>query len=298
MQLTVALLCFKNKPLRNLLFIALLLGVTSCSLFKKKQEVGTDVVARVNDEYLYATDLQHLTRGLKGQDSLDALKSYAQGWVQKRLLLQKAAENIAADDIGITKKVDDYRESLLLYEYEKALIAQKLDTTISPAELQQTYELMKGDYLLESDVMLFFFIKLRKDAPNLDEARKWILKPKGEEDLQKLEGYCRDVAVSYALQPGMWFEKEKALQNFPVSEGDLNGLAASRSFKEFKADEGLLFIKIADVLKKDTPAPLDFVRDKLVRLIIEKRKMQLLEKIYNKVYQDGITSKAVEVYIK
>lgn len=96
--------------------------------------MDADVIARVNEEYLYASDLQSLTRGLKGQDSLSALKSYAENWVRKKLLLQKAIENIPEDDIGINKKVEDYREALLLYEYEKALINDKLDTTIRREE--------------------------------------------------------------------------------------------------------------------------------------------------------------------
>jgi hypothetical protein len=278
--------------------LLLTLALSSCKFFKKKNSVDADVIARVNDEYLYASDLTPLTRGLTGADSAMALKNYAESWVRKRMLLQKANENISDDDAGITKKVEDYRETLLLYEYEKALINQKLDTSFSQDQLNQWYDKMKADFPLQNDVYLVYYIKLKKDATDLAQARKWILNPKNEEDLQKLDGYCKEFATSYSLAEGLWYEKDKALKNFPVSEYDLQLLANGKQFKEYKTDDGNWYIKIVEVLKKDEPSPLDFIKDKIERAIIEKRKMDLIEKVYNKIYQDGMASKEFEIYVK
>jgi hypothetical protein len=285
--------CFKS-----FILILLFTSLASCSFFKKKSVSDADVIARVNEEYLYASDIKSLTKGLTGTDSIEALKSYANTWVRKRMLLQKAVENIPEDDLGVTKKIQDYRETLVLYEYEKALINKKLDTVIRSQEINDWYEKRKNDFLLEQDVFLLFFIKTKKDAPDLDEARKWIMKPKDEEDLRKLEGYCKQFAISYVMDNGMWYEKDKVLKNFPLNEYDVNTLAGSKSFREFKSDEGAWFIRIADVFKKGDPAPVQFIRDKAVRAIIEKRRLLLVEKIYERIYQDGIKSKSFEVFVK
>ena len=284
--------------MKNIFIFFLLALVASCSFFKKKPKLDADVIARVNEEYLYASDIQSLTKGLKGKDSLDVLKNYADSWVRKKMLLQKAIDNIPEDDLGITKKVEDYRETLLLYEYEKALINQKLDTAIKQQELNDWYEKLKNDFPLQHDVYLLFFIKLKKDAPDLEQARKWISKPKDEEELRKLEGYCKEYATSYVMDNGMWYEAENILKNFPVSEGDMSLLTGAKSFREFKTDDGSWFIKIADAIKKDEPAPIEFIRDQMVRAIIEKRRLKLVEKIYDKIYQDGLKSKSFEVLVK
>ncbi len=284
--------------MKKALLFFLIASLASCSLFKKNKSTDADVIARVNDEYLYASDLQSLTKGLKGEDSLEVLKSYAENWTRKKLLLQKAIENIPEDDVGVTKKVEEYRESLLLYEYEKALINQKLDTAIKQKELTDWYEKLKNDFPLENEVYLLFFIKLKADAPKLADARKWITKPKDEEDLRKLEGYCREYATSYTIDNGMWYEKENVLKNFPINEGDINALSGSKSFREYKTDEGSWFIKIADVIKKDQPAPLEFIREPMVKAVIEKRRLQLVERVYEKIYQDGIQSKSFEILVK
>ncbi len=284
--------------MKNVFVLLLLVSVSACSFFKKKPQADADAIARVNEEYLYASDIQSITKGLKGTDSLEALKGYANSWVRKKMLLQKALENIPEDDLGITKKVEDYREALLLYEYEKALINQKLDTTIRQKELTEWYEKLKGDFPLENDVYQAYFIKLKKDAPDLDQARKWITKPKDEEDARKVEGYCKEYATIYTIDKGMWYEQANFLKNFPVTQGDINGLINSGSYKEFKTDEGAWFIKITGVMKKDEPSPLEFIREQIVRAIIEKRRLQLIEKVYNKIYQDGLQSKSVEVLVK
>ena len=213
-------------------------------------------------------------------------------------MLQKAIENIPEDDLNITQKIEDYREALLLYEYEKAFINQKLDTAIRADELNEWYEKLKNDFPLKEDVYLLFFIKMKKDAPDLNQARKWIMKPKDEEDLQKLAGYCKDFATSFSLDKGMWYEKENILKNFPLNQYAITSLAGSQGFREFKTEDGSWFIRVADVLKKDQPSPIEFVRDKIVRVIIEKRRLKLVDRVYEKIYQDGVKSKSFEVLVK
>lgn len=107
--------------MRKFGFILLVLAVSSCSFLKKKKAVDKDAIARVNDEYLDASDIPAITKGLSGKDSIEALKSYAQNWVRKKLLLQKAEENIPEDDPGIVRKVEDYRESLFLMNMKRPL---------------------------------------------------------------------------------------------------------------------------------------------------------------------------------
>lgn len=284
--------------MRYFFAIIFLLSLTACSFFKKKQSGDKDVIARVNDEYLYASDIQGLTKGLKGKDSTEVLKDYANNWVRKKLLLQKAKENIPEDDLGITKKVEDYRSTLLLYEYEKALINKRLDTAVTQKELDDWYEKLKSDFPLEKDVYLLYFVKLKKDAQDIDNVRKWINKQDDEETARKLNGYCQEFATSNFLGQGMWYDKDNVLKNFPLSEYDITALSGSKIFKEYKTEGVSWFIKIGDVMKKDQAAPPEFIHDQIIRAIIEKRRLQLIEKIYDKIYQDGIKSKSFEILVK
>lgn len=292
---------FKQYVLRLINYITIILTLAlfaSCKWFKKGNgEDAIGAIARVNEDYLYADEVKANLKGLSGKDSVEALNTYAENWVKKKLLLQKAEENIPEDDLGITKKLDDYRQELILYEYEKALITQKLDTNITEQELQKYYEVFKTNFLLESDVYKVQYIKFNKDAPDLASVRKWIMNPKGEEDLQRLEGYCKEYATGYSVGVGMWFKKENLLKSFPMLEGV--SITASQNYKEYTTllDEPV-FIKVVDVMKEGDVGPYDFVKDKLVKVLVEKRKIALIEKAYTRIYQEGVKSGDFEIYIK
>lgn len=292
---------FKPYVLKRINYIIIILALSlfaSCKWFKKgNAEDAVGAIARVNQDYLYADEVKTNLKGLSGKDSLDALNAYAENWVKKKLLLQKAEENIPEDDLGITKKLEDYRQELILYEYEKALISQKLDTNISEQELQKYYDTYKTNFLLESDVYKVLYIKFNKDAPDLATVKKWIMNPKGEEDLQRLEGYCKEYATGYSVNEGMWFKKENLLKSFPVLEGV--NLGVSQNYKEYKTQlDEPVFVKIVGVMNEGDVGPYDFVKDKLVKVLVEKRKIALIEKAYARIYQEGVKSGEFEIYIK
>lgn len=279
----------------SLFLIVLLSG---CSFFKKKVETDADVIARVNDELLYASDLQQLTRGLNSNDSLQVLRNYAETWVRKKLLLQKAKDNISEDDVSIARNIEDYKEVLLLHEYEKELIQQKLDTTVTAPQLAEWYEKMKQEFLLPEDVYQIYYINFDNDTLVNKQVRAWISKPQSEEDEVQLEAYCREFAIGYTLSSSLWFTEEVIMKKFPISKYELQLARSSGKFMEFKRSQQTLFLKIADSKRKDEPAPADFVREQIVKAIIEKRKLDLIERVYAKVYQDGIKGKNVEVFVK
>ena len=281
--------------LLGLFFIVFLSG---CSFFSKKVETDSDVIARVNEELLYASDLQQLTKGLGSSDSLQVLRNYAETWVRKILLLQKAKDNISEDDVSIARNVEDYKEVLLLHEYEKELIQQKLDTAVSAQQLQDLYEKMKQDFLLPEDVYQIYYINFDNDSLVNKQVRAWITKPESEEDEVQLEAYCKEFATSYTLATSLWFSEENMMKKFPLSKFELQQLKSSGKFMEFKRVSQALFLKVVDSKQKDEPAPADFVREQIVKAIIEKRKLDLIERVYNKVYQDGIKAKTVEVFLK
>lgn len=256
-----------------------------------------DVIARVGEEYLLASDLASLTRGLKGTDSVVVLKSYAESWVRKKLLLQKALENIPADDVGITRKVEDYRESLILYEYERALIEDKLDTTIQFQELQRWYEELEEELLLDDDYYNILYARIPKDAPQLKEARKWIVNPRDEDEQAKRLGYCRDFANAFSLEQGIWFTEENLLKMFPLSNYELSQLRGNTKFHEFQRADEWWFISAIEHRKKGEKLPLELARTRLSRILLEKKKNDLLNSTYDKIYQKGIQAKTFDIYL-
>ncbi len=293
---------FLTSHISHLLFCTfLVLFLSSCN-YIKKNFIGEDEVplARANDVYLYPSDVEGLTKGLHGADSITLLKAYADKWVKQQMLLQKANENIPSDDPGIMKKIEEYRQQLTLYEYEKALIADKLDTSIRSSEIEKYYEEFSKNIPLQNDVHLIQFIRLKEEAPDFKDIRKIILSTnKSEEDEQRIEGYAKANAGTYAYANPLWYTTANLQSVFALSDKETESVLQTNRFKEVKRDDGTtLFIRTTDTKRKGEPTPLALARTDISKILIEKRKMRLIDQTYERVYKDGVNSKNAEVYVK
>ena len=89
-------------------------------------------MARVFDKYLYKADVAGvIPNGSSKQDSITLAKNYIQNWIKQQVILHKAETNLDEEKKDVEKKLEEYRNSLITYIYEKELIRQKLDTVVS-----------------------------------------------------------------------------------------------------------------------------------------------------------------------
>ena len=107
-----------------------LLFLVSCTA-KSNKNADHEVIARVNDAYLYLNDIKDIvSQGTSSKDSLDHLIKYIDNWVRESLVIQKAEDNLTKEQKDVEKQLQNYRNSLITYAYEKELIKQKLNTKI------------------------------------------------------------------------------------------------------------------------------------------------------------------------
>ena len=273
--------------------------MASCKYFKKGGPVsGEKVIARAGDEYLYLSDLSGLTKNLPQKDSATFISHYAESWVRRRLLLKKAEENVPAGDLGVDKKVEDYRQSLLLYEYEKGLINQKLDKGVNNAEINDFYEKNKDKFTLDNDIFDIQYVQIHAAAQDLDNMRQVILQPKNDDDLHKREGYCKAMAAAYSFADNNWMTSVAILKQFPLTTADLKGLPVAGKFVEYKSGNDCYFIFIKNVKHAGETSPLEYIRNQIKEVLLNKKKVVLIQKIYDGIYQDALKSGRCEVFAK
>ena len=280
-------------------FLSIVFILSSCKYFKHKSPTqGEQVIARANDDYLYLSDLSSLIKNVPHQDSATFIANYAESWVRRKLLLKKAEENVPSDELGIDKKVEDYRQSLLLYEYEKGLINQKLDKGVSAAEIEEFYQKNKEKFTLESDIYDIQFVKIHINAEDLDKMRPLILQPRTRDDTSKREGYCKAMATSYSFAADNWMASSTILKQFPISADDLKKLATSDHCTELKNNVDSYFLLVKSVKHLGEPSPLEYIRNQIKEVIINKKKVILIQKIYDGIYQDASKAGKCEVLVK
>ncbi|MEY4110779.1 MAG: hypothetical protein RLZZ46_1134 [Bacteroidota bacterium] len=238
-----------------------------------------------------------MPKGLTGNDSIAFLKSYAEQWVKEQVLLEAAERNLDAEELDMSKELEDYRKSLIIYSYENALVNQKLDTLVSESEMMNYYQTHQQDFSLKDNIIKVNFVKLRKDAPGISRA-KTMMRSQKESDLVALENYCRDNAVNFFLETDSWLMFSDLLKEVPIQTYDQEAFLKNNRLIEFIDGDYLYLVNIIGFRIKDSVSPFPFEKDNIRNLILNKRKISLVEEAKRQTLENAIQKNDAQIMIK
>jgi hypothetical protein len=293
----------KIMSLKNLsLSLAGLLFLSACEFIKMKNEQASDAgnrvtVARVNAVYLYKDELVDiLAPATTKQDSIERAETYITSWIRKQLLIQEAGKKININEAEVERKILDYRFSLIAYEYQSYYIRQNLDTAISAGDIEKYYTGNIDNFVLKQNIVQAVFVKVPKTAPRTNRIKELILSQKGK-DQNELKSYCLSFSTAYHLSDSAWIVFDELVKNSPLAEipNKIQFLKANRYY-ETSDDSYLYFLKVDKYRISDNISPLEFVRDDIRNIILNKRKVELAKKLEDEVYNKAVSEKEFEVY--
>ncbi len=200
--------------------------LTGCNWLSSLQEQG-DIVAKVSENVLYKEDLRNsIPKELSAEDSVNFAQSLIAKWVEEQVLLERAKYNLGEALPGLEKKVENYKNSLFIYSYERELIRQKLDTIVTNRQIQDYYEQHQQNFQLKDYVLKAKYLKLDAASPKLKQVRKWI-QSSSQEDALRMQEYAVQYAISYNLDAEQWLFFNDLLKEVPSQ-----GLQHRGLFKE------------------------------------------------------------------
>lgn len=261
----------------------------------EQNEEGT-AIARVLDKYLYQDDIIGLVpTEASEKDSISIVKLYIENWAKKELILAKAELNLSEVESTIEQEVKDYRQSRIIYAYEKELIKQKLDTAISEKDISTYYDQNKRNFELKDYIVQAYYIKLEKNAPNIFKAKKWY-KSNNEEEILSLEDYCHQYAVKFLLDENKWLYFEDLKKEMELEDVEVKDYLKQNKLLEFEDDYYLHLLRIIDYKMKDSISPLSLEKRNIRNILLNQRKLDLIKNMRNDVYQDALNRNNFEIY--
>ncbi len=286
------------KFLGTLLFVLLY----SCELLQVKNEGNTKLleekaIARVNKDYLYPSDLEGIiAKETSVEDSTARVERYVKNWVRKQLLIDEAKSKIDFDEADLERKVLNYRYSLIVYQYQAYYINQHINKEVSEEEIRFYYKLNQDNFPLKQNIIRGKFIKLPVKAPKIKHVKKLILSAK-ERDKEKLKDYCFGNALNFTLVDSTWINYDDLVRGSPFAEiTNTVQFLRNRKYAEASDEDFKYFLKIVEYKKTDDIAPLDVVKDQIVDIIINKRKIALAENLEKEVYNEAKKQNLFEIY--
>jgi hypothetical protein len=279
-----------------LLFIFLSLSLFFYSCGPSDSTEKRKPVARVYDRFLYLDELNGIVApGVSSEDSSKIIGNYITNWTKEALILRKAESNLTDDQKNVEKALQSYRQSLLLYAYEKELIRQKLDTVVTEAEMVEYYQNNQNNFQLKDNIIKVLYVKVKKKAPQLVKLRT-LYRSEQPKDMEALKSYCHEFAENFYLDDNSWLLFDDLLKEIPIETYNKELFLRNNRFVEVADSLHYYFVNIKGFKIKNSISPLAFEKDNIRNIIINKRKLQLISAMKEDVYRDAQEKKDVQLY--
>ncbi|MEM9416924.1 MAG: peptidyl-prolyl cis-trans isomerase [Bacteroidota bacterium] len=264
---------------------------------RQSQSTDSQPVARVYNQYLYKNDLEHLIKETNSaEDTAKIVEKYIQRWISKQLLLAEAEAHSEYNKADIERRVLDYRNTLLVHDFIERLVSTQLNKEVSKEEIASYYQAHQEDFVLRSNIFRGRFIILPKNAPRRAQLRSLIM-GRNNKQLEALKSYCLQFAHNYALDETVWLPWDELVQGTSLKNARNKArlLGKGKLLVTSGADQRYYF-KIDEYKRVGDVAPLEFVSDQIVDLIIYKRKIDLAKKSKQDILQQAKKNNNYVIY--
>lgn len=291
------------NPLKSkaLLAMGTVLLMASCDLFSiKTEEEDPDnpIVATVGTANLYHADIDHISKEMttSSLDSSELVGRYIQSWVKKQLMIREASKNLTLNEAEINRKLLDYRYALIAYEYEKNFVEKSLDNEVTQSEIQTYYEANKENFALKEIIVRTNFIKLEKTLPQKRQLER-LLNSEQEGQKEELKDFAIRYANNYFIEDSTWIKFDDIIINTPLTQNN-NQVQLLRNEKLISVDDETFsyYFKILEYRLRDQVPPLEFVRDEISKIIVNKRRVEIAEKLKRDIYNDALENNEFTIY--
>ena len=273
----------------------------SCILLsgcKNKQDQEQRVpVAKVGNIIFYYDQIPRLLQpGLSPTDSTAIIQNYINGWAKKQLLYLKAAENLSPDFKNeIEKQLQETRTNLVIYQYQRQMMLEKMDTAITEEELKSYYTTNEKNFKLNSNIVKALFIKLTAEVPDINKIRTWS-RSNDQKDLQQLESYCYQFAEKFDDFNEEWVTMDKLSIELPRDIVNQDDFLRYNNWYETRDSSSVYLITIRDYRLRYSLAPFEYVRDDVKSIILNNRRFKFLQSLENGIYNEAIKEDIFKIY--
>jgi hypothetical protein len=266
----------------------------SCGIMDGRK--GDARVARVGKNYLYQSDLRGIIHpGTSPADSTVIIKRYIDNWVRQQVYLREAEASLSADEMDFKRKVEDYRNSLIIFTFENKIVSDHLDTIVSPEILAEYYEKHQSEFKLRDHIIKLNYIKVPLNAPEINRVRR-LIRSDDRNDILELEEYAINNAAGYFLDQESWFIFTDILRDIPINPQNHESFLRNNRFLELNDQYYRYFLYIRDYKLEGSASPLAFQSENIKAIVLNHRKQAFINELRQNVFKEAVKNQEFEIY--
>ncbi|MFK7952672.1 MAG: hypothetical protein AB8B73_07470 [Ekhidna sp.] len=283
--------------MRKYYLISFILINFSCQYFQPKEEgVQEKIIARSGEQELSLSTFEELIpKNSSRKDSTIFVEKFIDDWVKKQLMITKAQEAVDFNEARIKKRVLDYQYALMVHEFEQKYIDRHLNEDVSEQEISEYYETKSQNFVLRQNLAKCIYFKIPSSAPRISRFRRYMRDyPK---DTAEIWEYATEYASKAFIEDSVWVKFNDVLLETPLKETtDKTNFLKRNSSIEVSDEEYVYFLKVFEYKLIGEIAPLEFIKENVTDIIINKRKIELKKELEKNIYEEAENTNAFEIY--
>lgn len=281
-----------NRILTLMIIFALVAGCKD-----QTKSARRTAVAMVGDAVLYHDQIPDLMMpGTTPSDSSSLVQDYINKWARETLMFQKAIENLSPElKEEIDRQLEDTRSDLTIYQYQRQMILEKMDTIISDTEMENYYLSNSQSFVLGYNIVKVLFIKVPFETPSLSRIRS-LARSSEQKDLQELETICYQFAERFDDFGENWVPLDRILFELPYEINNKESFIRRMTPFETTDSIDVYILKIREYKLKSTPAPFEYVSEDIKRIIWNSRRLEFIRDLENGIYNNAIEENRLKIY--
>ena len=252
----------------------------SCSYIKDNNKKTNQILARVGDKVLLREDIMYEE---SMGDSSAVFSNQINIWLKKQLLLKSAYQTEELKSI-IERKVQSYRDDLILYEFEKLIFMTNKIPEVRLEEVKKYYDKNINDFILRYNLVKALYVELPLDSPNLSSFIS-DFKNYPKVDKSSFRSYIYQFSEKSFLEDSIWIKFDDIIMNtdFP-NNIDKNRFLKLNNYYRVNSDSKAQFFRFIDKKLVGDFSPLSFETDIINTIILNKRKQDLFNKLRDSIF--------------
>jgi hypothetical protein len=254
-------------------------------------------MAKVGNITLYYDQIPvQIQPGMSETDSLAVIKNYINKWSKKELLDQMAEKNLSPEFKNeMTRQLEETRSNLMIYQYQRQMMLQKMDTVISEQEIEEYYAKNEKNLKLNFNIVKVMFVKILKETPDIDKARIWC-RSNLQTDINQLESYCYRFAEKFDNYNEEWIPMNQLSGELPQDIENQEDFLKRNTFYETRDSLSVYFIAIRDYKLKQSLAPYEYIKDDIKAIILNNRRFEFLKSLEDGIYNEALKENTIKIY--
>lgn len=269
--------------------------LVSCDYFRAPKK--PKAIARVGENYLYQEDILDLVpKGTSKKDSSAIVKSFINNWATQKLLFEAAERNISKGKVAeFNTLINQYKVDLYSKAYIESLVIRQIDTLVTDTQVEDYYKKNKQYFKNPSELVKLRYINLVKENPKFAKI-KVKFSSFTKNDRKELEQLAVQFK-SYAFNDSIWVDINQVYEKIPfISIENKQKYISSGINFQYPDATTIWLVKVNKVLPKDSPTPLEFLKPTIKQIIINNRKLELINTIEKEITNDAIKDNKYEIY--